>query len=143
MLEEVLFARGILTPIKPENVTGETADAVRKALSEQGLWWISASFDAERGIEIQSGFSVDSDDLPDGLSPDSAARHHAYTFAAAMKNFVQSEGLVNLELEGSLVVTVDIGNDDIYLSRVVFENSETLFHEAGQNWGIETPLITW
>lgn len=143
MLEDVLFARGVLTPTNPENVTAETADAVRNALSEQGLWWISANFDAESGLEVQSGFSVDSDNLPDGLSPDSAARHHAYTFATAMKNFVQSETVVSLELSGSLIVTVDIGEDDIYLSRVIFEDSEILFHEAGQNWGIETPLITW
>lgn len=140
MLEQVLFARGVLVPTKPENVTEDTADAIRKALAEQDLWWVAAIFDAENGLHIQSGVSVDPEDLPNNMLLSSGPRHHARNFAGAMKTIVQTEGVANLELEGSLIVTIDT-DEEIYVSSVTFKNSEVRFHEAKVNWKVESSWI--
>lgn len=140
MLEQVLFARGALIPTKPENITEDTADAIRKALAEQDLWWVAAAFDAENGLQIQSGFSVDPEDRANNMLLSSGPRHHARNFANAMKNFLQAEGVAYLELEGSLIVTIDT-DEEIYVSSVIFENSEVRFHEAKINWEVESSWV--
>lgn len=140
MLEQVLFARGVLVPMKPESVTEDTADAIRKALAEQNLWWVAPIFDAENGLQIQSGFSVDPEDLPNNTLLSSGPRLHARKFASAMKSLVQAEGVANLELAGSLIITIDTA-EEIYVSSVTFENSEVRLHEAKINWQVESSWV--
>lgn len=140
MLDKVLSARGTLIATRPWEINRETENYVRRALNDQTLWWVSPGYaKANKIIETQSGISLESDDLfPEGTEyaePQDRVRR----FAAAMKRVTEAEGVAELKIAGTLVITVDT-EDDVYVARLIFKNSEMFIQEAESHWLIETPL---
>lgn len=140
MLEEVLSARGMLMATHPWEINSETENHVRRALNNQTLWWVTSGFvKGNRVIDTQSGIALSSDDLfPEGTETAEPAER-AKRFVEAMKRVSESEGVAELKLAGTLVITVD-ADDDVYVARLTFKNSEIFFQEAGLHWLIETPI---
>lgn len=140
MLEKVLFARGSLVATQTGEINAETENHVRRALNDQNLWWVSSGFVREsRIVETQSGISLESDDLFQEGTEYAEPQDRAKRFAAAMKRFSEAEGVAQLKIAGTLVITVDT-EEDVYAARLIFRNSEVFFQEAELHWLIETPV---
>jgi hypothetical protein len=137
MLAKMLNVRGVLTPIQPSNINEETADTIRKACGEQGLWWVlSEDLGANGTMEILAGISSEKDNFPPEATPYDKAWHLMWGFIEAVEKIIETEGIEELGLEGSFLLTVDT-DDDPFIVRVIVRDEEVSYQEATLTWDSE------
>lgn len=137
MLAKMMSVRGVLSPIQPSNVNNETAENIRKACGEQGLWWAVSEELGENGtLEIHAGISSEKDNFPPDTTSYDQAWHPMWGFIEAIEKIIETDGIDELGLEGSFMVTVDTDGDPLIV-KVIVRDEEVIYQEANLTWDSE------
>lgn len=137
MLAKMMSVRGVLSPIQPSNVNDETAETIRKACGEQGLWWVLYEELGENGtLEIHAGISAEKDNFPPNTASYDKAWHPMWGFIEAIEKIIETDGIDELGLEGSFMVTVDTDGDPLIV-KVIVRDEEVIYQEATLTWDSE------
>jgi hypothetical protein len=137
MLAKMMEVKGTLTPIQPSNVNDSTPQTIRKVCGEQGLWWVLSEDSGANGtLEIQAGISAEKDNFPPDATSYDKAWHFMWGFIEAIEALIETDGLDELGLEGSFMVTVDT-DDNPLIVKVTVRDEEIFYQEATLTWESE------
>lgn len=134
---KMLNVRGKLAPLQPSHVNAQTAETIRKACGEQGLWWALSEESGSNGtLEIHSGISSEKDNFPPEATSYDKAWHFMWGFIEAIEKIIETDGIDELGLEGSFMVTVDTDADPLIV-KVIVRDEEVIYQEANLTWDSE------
>jgi hypothetical protein len=140
MITKMMNARGVLKPANPDTVEEDSAEKIRAALGSNGFWWLMHETMGESGIiDLHAGIDAEGDHFPDSFTESEKAWLMCGAFIAALKRVIQTAGVEELGLEGSLMITVDSDESPLVV-RVTVKDNKLFYKKATLTWDEEDRL---